>query len=208
MPSIIDKEIVDMFQELNIDCKTGQPLEYYKKLSDGLDIPQNRADLDEKIWDSLYNVYSEYPSPEKIMQRIVNTVGDKRFKNDTLRVRILKQFIFYAGSLKGTKYYTHEFSKSAIDLIDDSVFEAPQAEFSDIDELNCFLAYFANHVTLDKEEKIRIREIILDSNCTNIFEALDSENELKKQMKYYGISGISVNDNSKEQLKEKNICRT
>lgn len=61
---------------------------------------------------ALFAVYKEYPLPEDYMKRIVDRLcgAEDGWENDTLRLRILKQFIKYGNYLSDAGYSGKESS--------------------------------------------------------------------------------------------------
>lgn len=98
-PSILSG-LYDMLDVCGIEYERDRDSTYYRKLvaeSNISDFP----DMESKILYALYNKYKEYPSPEDYMLRIVNRMASDEdlWETDTLRVRILKQFIKYGNYL-------------------------------------------------------------------------------------------------------------
>lgn len=74
-------------------------MEYYQSLIAGADIPDS---LEDAMLYALYRCYQEYPAPQEYMERLVNTLRfpEDHWEGDTLRLRILKQFIKYGSYLQ------------------------------------------------------------------------------------------------------------
>ena len=111
-PSVL-KELYSMFEACGIAFEKGKDNKYYgeliKKLTD--DFSMTPLDLPNKILRELYKRYQVYPSPKEYMTRIVNRLEkpEDNWKENSLRLRILKQFIKYGNYLsdagfKGRKY--------------------------------------------------------------------------------------------------------
>jgi len=98
-PSIC-AEICDMFAALGITCKIGQDVSYYEELISKIDFPEF-CDVEEQILKIMYDCFKNYPTPEQYMLRIVNRLSDPddNWQDDSLRLRILKQFIKYGNCL-------------------------------------------------------------------------------------------------------------
>ncbi len=97
------KKLYTMFDHCGISYRKGQNNNYYRKLISEAKLPADYAELEEKMMNALYKMYSKYPSPEDYMKRLVdrlskNFPGDN-WQNDSLRLRILKQFIKYGDYL-------------------------------------------------------------------------------------------------------------
>jgi len=94
------KDLYYMFDKCGIQYEKGKDNNYYEKLIKNSDIP-SFSEMEDRILNALYTRYKEYPSPEDYMKRMVDRLScDKDdWSNDTLRVRILKQFIKYGNYL-------------------------------------------------------------------------------------------------------------
>ena len=95
-----------MLRNIGISCKSGQEIDYYEKvLSENSDNPKIVESVNERLITILYDCFDEFPTPEKYMQRIVNNNShDFEWEKDSLRLRILKQFIKYCDYLKEAGY--------------------------------------------------------------------------------------------------------
>ena len=101
----IVKKLKKMLKNSSINFdETSEDIAYYENL-----IEQNRSNIAETVNDvtdsmiyKLYTKFQEYPTPEEYMKRIVDKLCNKEdgWENDTLRLRILKQFIKYGNYLK------------------------------------------------------------------------------------------------------------
>ena len=132
-------ELYDMFETCGIRCERNQNVDYYESLINRVEF-YDYYDLEEKLLCVLYSNYQKFPSPEKYMKRIVDRMSKNFFDdwdNDSLRVRILKQFIKYGnylydagcGSRAVIKRYAKNNSGKAkideseiCDFIDDGIF--------------------------------------------------------------------------------------
>ncbi len=134
-----------------------QSLAFYEKLFQervvGNDaIPRNPQDMEQKMLRLLYKKYQEYPTAEEFMLRIVNSLENPEdgWRGDTLRLRILKQFIKYgdctgyggAGGLaayiekefqlkRKSKQNVLAFLKENLQCINDSIFDLLETEKKD-----------------------------------------------------------------------------
>ena len=92
--------LYEMFRSCGISFETGRDWDYYAELVKKSDIPRF-IDIEDKIMYALYKRFGDYPSPEEYMKRIVDKLSNSEdnWQNDTLRLRILKQFIKYGGTL-------------------------------------------------------------------------------------------------------------
>lgn len=83
-----------------------------KTLSDYAQEFPDFAQIEKEMLEALYESYAEFPTPQKYMERIVNRLcQEEAWKNDTLRLRILKRFIKYGNRLT---YYNSANEKVAI----------------------------------------------------------------------------------------------
>lgn len=88
----------DMFTALQIDCEEGKEDSYYEQLIASSEVPAYE-DIESRIIGTMFSYFDQYPTPEVYMLRIVNRMADPEdgWEEDTLRLRILKQFIKYGG---------------------------------------------------------------------------------------------------------------
>ena len=95
------KKLFDMFDSYGIPYEYGKDNAYYENLVKNADIPAF-SDIEDKMLYALYTRYREYPSPEEYMERMVDRLcfDEDDWGHDTLRVRILKQFIKYSSYLE------------------------------------------------------------------------------------------------------------
>lgn len=96
-----EKELADMLISQGIECSAAQTPEDYRKLIASADVPKNSNELQDKLILAVYSKFQEYPSPEQYMKRIVDRLCNPEdgWQDDTLRLRILKQFIKYGEYL-------------------------------------------------------------------------------------------------------------
>lgn len=94
----IKSELVEMFKIFNIKCECNKEDSYYKKLVEDSELPSFN-DLEKRIIKIMYELFKIYPTPEDYMKRIVDRLqtSEDGWQNDTLRLRILKQFIKYGN---------------------------------------------------------------------------------------------------------------
>lgn len=98
----IKAEIINMFGKYNIPCeKFESEEEYIRVLNNNYQKILKFSDISCHILKLMYSHFMEYPSPADYMNRIVNRLSDPAdgWENDTLRLRILKQFIKYGNFL-------------------------------------------------------------------------------------------------------------
>lgn len=91
-------ELRGMLNEYGIECPDHADKEDYQRIV-AREVYSKRYD---RIMDSLFDHFDEYPTPTEYVERIVNRQlreEDKKWLNDPLRLRILKQFIKYGDYL-------------------------------------------------------------------------------------------------------------
>lgn len=131
------RKLFDLFDLCGIQYEWGKDFSYYEELVNKSDIP-GFAEIEDKMLYAVYNQYKNYPSPKTYMQRMVDRLSfeDDHWETDTLRVRILKQFIKYGNYLSDAgyggrqviqKYVREKIGKKPSDedvwnVIDDGVF--------------------------------------------------------------------------------------
>lgn len=101
-PSVL-RVLFNMFDSLGIEYEKGMDNQYYIDLVNSSDIPAFEQ-IEEKFIYALYSVYDKYLSPEDYMLRIVEKLSSDDWNEDSLRVRILKQFIKYGNFLSDAKF--------------------------------------------------------------------------------------------------------
>lgn len=94
------RKLFDMFDACGIAYERGKENAYYEELVRNSNIYDSFG-IEDRMLGALYNIYEEFPSPEEYMKRIVDRLcsADDGWENDTLRLRILKQFIKYGDYL-------------------------------------------------------------------------------------------------------------
>ena len=113
------RKLFDMFDICGIEYERGKDNAYYENLICSSDIP-TFSEVEDRMLIALYSRYKEYPSPEDYMRRIVDRlcVEEDGWQNETLRIRILKQFIKYGNYLVdagfGGRKVIHDFVKDRI----------------------------------------------------------------------------------------------
>ena len=143
------RKLCDMFDICKIPYERGKDNVYYEKIVKNSNIP-TFSEIEDRILYTLFTHYGQYPAPEDYMKRMVDRLsfeGDG-WAEDSLRLRILKQFIKYGNYLEdagvegkkvihayvGAKLGTEgEMDEDAIlENIDDGVFDEMLRE-EDID---------------------------------------------------------------------------
>lgn len=94
------RKLFDMFELCGIEYERGKDNSYYENLVKGANIP-TFSEVEDRMLLALYSRYREFPTPEDYIKRIVDRLcsDEDDWKNDTLRIRILKQFIKYGNYL-------------------------------------------------------------------------------------------------------------
>lgn len=90
-----------MFEQCGVPCEKNRENAYYRRLAEQCGFPLDSAALEERMLLALYKSFREYPSPEDYMRRIVDRLSRREdgWDADSLRMRILKQFIKYGNYL-------------------------------------------------------------------------------------------------------------
>ena len=132
------RDLFDMFDACGIEYEQGRDNSYYENLVNQSNIP-TFSEVEDRMLLALFNRYRKYPSPEDYMKRIVDKLCDDNdgWNDDTLRLRILKQFIKYGNYLVDAgvegratvrKYVMEKINRTPtteeiLDFIDDKVFD-------------------------------------------------------------------------------------
>lgn len=106
-PSVL-AELFRMFDTFGIKYEKGQPVEYYAKIVEAAELP-NAGDLEVRMFRAMYAKFDKYPLPQEYMTRVVDKFSnaEDEWHGDTLRLRILKQFIKYGDYLRGAGFGGH-----------------------------------------------------------------------------------------------------
>lgn len=163
LPTII-ADLCDMFKALGISCEAGQNVSYYDTLVAESDIPEFQ-NVEEKILKIMYDSFGSYPTPEEYMLRIVNRLSnaDDGWHEDSLRLRILKQFIKYGNCL---------------------VYEGENGKV----HVYCGDAYLKKYAKSKSGKAVKTTEDILSNIDDQVFDVLKSAT--KAQKKPDGTYGI------------------
>lgn len=94
--------LFEMFEACGIQYEKGGSDDYYEELVRSAKLP-SFSEIEDRMLHAVYEKYQEYPSPEEYMNRIVERLSfpEDHWEQDTLRVKILKQFIKYGNCLEG-----------------------------------------------------------------------------------------------------------
>lgn len=185
-------EIEKKFDVLNVaydeNAEIHNKIKRYTALVAALDIPNTTDGLDEKIWDEIYKNYLLFPSAEQYIAQIVDELGDPEFADDTLRVRILKQFKKYLNVKSDSPYFNEEiYSKKLASMsyeeINDSLFDEIKFEISADDEVLTMLEVYREILVFSDKE----RETLSDLLCQNMY----SENPAE----YADLLAETINQN-------------
>ncbi len=94
-PSIL-ASLYEMLDACGVPYERGRNTSYYEDLIQS-PLVEEHSNMEERMLLALYREYRKYPSPDVYMLRIVERLScpDDGWNEDSLRVRILKQFIRY-----------------------------------------------------------------------------------------------------------------
>lgn len=103
-PSYFAK-LYSMFDKCGISYDKHRDADYYAGLVQNSPLPTEK-NMTDRMLAELFRKFREYPSPETYMQRMVDRLSDPAdgWEQDTLRLRILKQFMKYGGYLTAAGY--------------------------------------------------------------------------------------------------------
>lgn len=97
------RKLFDMFDMCDVPYERGKDNDYYESIIKTTDIP-SFSEIEDRMTLALFQRFERYPSPEEYMKRIVDRLSvDEEWESDTLRLRILKQFIKYGNYLADAK---------------------------------------------------------------------------------------------------------
>lgn len=90
-----------MLDQAGIPFEKDREAGYYEKLIRDTGLP-GLEEIEDQLLEALFKRYQEYPKPGDYMKRIVDRLEDPadHWESDSLRLRILKQFIKYGDYLK------------------------------------------------------------------------------------------------------------
>lgn len=99
------RKLFDLFDACEISYERGRENSYYENIIKSSHFP-DFPEIEERMIMALYSRYKEYPNPEEYMLRIVNRLCFKEdlWTQDSLRLRILKQFMKYGNYLSDAGY--------------------------------------------------------------------------------------------------------
>lgn len=143
----IQTELVRMFKKCGIeDVKYGQPVSYYGDVLKNSNIPTPR-EMTHNVYESFLQEFVDnpFPLPEEYIERIVDSKIAPEWKNDTLRLKILKKFLKDADGLTAAGYNRCFFARTyvsnktgaanpswdeVVDHLDDDVFLEMEKELA------------------------------------------------------------------------------
>lgn len=102
----------DLFRKLDafgIKYEKGQPAAYYEKIIENSNLPDASAP-DTRLIRAFYVNFDKYPQPQEYISRVVDRFSNAvdGWSGDTLRLRILKQFIKYGNFLREAGFGGHQ----------------------------------------------------------------------------------------------------
>ena len=99
------RKLFDLLDICGISYERGRDNQYYENLIRSAHFP-DFSEIEERMIMALYSRYKEYPNPEEYMLRIVNRLcfNEDLWMQDSLRLRILKQFMKYGNYLSDAGY--------------------------------------------------------------------------------------------------------
>ena len=99
------RKLFDLFDLCGIEYERGKDNAYYESLVRKAKIP-DFSEIEDRMLLALFARYEAYPTPEDYMKRIVDRLSNEEdgWEEDTLRLRILKQFIKYGNYLAAAGY--------------------------------------------------------------------------------------------------------
>lgn len=97
------RSLTNLFDMRGIPYELGRDYKYYENIVKSSELPDS-IDVENRILYSLYRAFKRFPNPEAYMRRLVDRLSLEKdgWGTDSLRLRILKRFIKYAGCFKYT----------------------------------------------------------------------------------------------------------
>ena len=161
-------ELYALLDDCGINYEQNRETEYYERLVNEEKIP-SFEDLAGIMVSALFEKFLVYPRPEEYMERMIDRLGSDDWSNDTVRVRILKQFVKYGNCL------TYQSEDNA----------GNKTETVKIYGGETYLKKYLKEKLKKKVERVADE---LDAICDDIFDVLDSATkEQKKPTGTYGI---------------------
>lgn len=126
-PQVLSK-LAAMYNAVGIACEYGKPFAYYESLFPQLQVAENVEDINNRIINTMFALYVQYPKPEEFMQRIVNRLDPETMLSGSLELRILRRFLQTVNVKENKKYFSkilgNKVAAEGIESIDESVFLA------------------------------------------------------------------------------------
>ena len=164
------RDLFRMLDACGITYEKGRDNEYYNDLIENSALPGFES-VEERMIRAMYASFENYPSPEDYMKRLVDRLcsSEDHWENDTLRLRILKQFIKYGDYLSGAVTGT-------VNGQGNLILKRPGGK-----------NYIRKYVQ-DKGCAVRSTVDVLDNIDDGVFDILSVA--AKEQKKFYGKYGI------------------
>lgn len=183
----IISEIINLFNRCNIPCEKYENAEdYLRLLKNNEDRLKKFNDISDCILREMYSHFMEYPSPADYINRIVNQRSDPNdgWKKDTLRLRILKQFIKYGDFLTYKREVLDEKGDPVLKY-DGSIKTEKISVYNGEPFIKSYIRNKLEKGTLTKDE-------ILDNIDDAIFDYLkDATKEQKQSDGKYGLISLA-----------------
>lgn len=165
----IEKKLDALNVAYDVNAEINNKIKRYKVLVAALDIPETTDGLEEKIWDEIHKNYLLFPSAEQYIARIVDELGDPGFADDTLRVRILKQFKKYLNVKSDSQYFNREIYSRKLEsmpyeAINDSLFDEIKYEISVDDEVLLMLEVYRGILVFSDKERETLSNLLCQNN--------------------------------------------
>ena len=104
-PQVLSK-LAAMYNAVGIACEYGKPLAYYESLFPQLQVAESVEDINNRIINTMFALYVQYPKPEEFMQRIVNRLDPETMLSGSLELRILRRFLQTVNVKENKKYFS------------------------------------------------------------------------------------------------------
>ena len=123
--------IINMFRANKIECERDMSAKQYMRLLKQSSIP-SISTLPDFCWGEMVSLFKNYKHPKDYMERLVNSLAAPEYNvaNDSVRLKILKQFLGKLNYLEGTRLFCKELKDFIVDKyqgvisnIEEDVFE-------------------------------------------------------------------------------------
>ena len=157
-------------------CNT---MEEYKRIVDSSPVVLSKEDLIKKMLELISEKITEFPDSVEFITRTVNDLGDPEFANDTLRVRILKQFKKHLNIPQIDKHYKNAYYSKTLDSydmekIDDSIFQNLDNCVTAVKDLSLLCDFYGDYVVFNSEELDNLR-VSLGDDLSKKLEELNND---------------------------------